>query len=90
MNGHITKIPTKFRLYMDENNVWAKTIHSQSKEIPGLRKLLNKAGDKKKLVETGDLAINDIFSKELLLQEKRNVVAIKADAEQRSFFMTLI
>ena len=70
MKGQATKMPTKFRLYMNENNIWHKTIASQSKEIPTFRKMLNTAGDKRKLVEAGKLAVSDVFSKELQVQQQ--------------------
>ena len=54
---------------MDENKLWRKTIDSQAKELPGFRRMLKKTGARKKLVETGNLAVKDIFNKELLLQQ---------------------
>lgn len=83
MNKHVKKAPTKFRLYLDENRVWRKAIAYQSKEIPAFRKMLSTAGDKKKVVETGSMSVNDIFSRELLLQQNEMAKLSHAIDEQQ-------
>lgn len=83
MNKHVTKAPTKFRLYLDENRVWRKAIACQAKEIPAFQKMLSTAGDKKKGAETGGMGANDIFSSELLLQQNEMAKLSHAIDEQQ-------
>jgi len=55
---------------MSENSTWRKAIISQEKEIPTFRRMLATTSEKKRSVDAEGLVANDIFSKELLMQQK--------------------
>jgi len=67
---------------MNENDTWRKTIASQKKEIPGFRKMLRSTGKKQTLVETGNLAINSIFNRDLLIQQNE-MERLKHDIDEQ-------